>query len=237
MEAHGYWQRVPLALHQAATAVVVALAMASTLGFIFGDYYAPISSLGNVLQFLLAGALLVPLMNVLYTATTYDDDGTDKDVPAHKTVNGYLLNVLLLALAALLFTGVALVSLTSEFMGCGTRETDVQLMTFIYNETCATAAEILQNASSTEFRRRPHFYTDLSWFQGCMDDKTVLIFLIVVDGALVVADVLIIIFCAVVQSHNEMRAAREFLADEPPAEQQQLELPAKALRRRHPLLF
>jgi hypothetical protein len=145
-----------------------------------------------VFQFFLAGVLSTQLVGRAFgpRGTRYLSIQKGSDYLA-----GFVAVVAAIStLVAIAMTGLAL-------GGCATRATPDSLAAFVYQTDTASGGNLTLWLNMT---RRPFFYTDLSWFQICLDDKPMAIVFLCVAGALIVLDVMV----AVIQ----FRARTETLA-------------------------
>lgn len=89
------------------------------------------------------------------------------------------------AVIAAISTAIAAVLMIVMLGGCSTRSTPESLASWVYGESANCSAPI----DWLNLTRRPYFATDFTWYQGCQDDKPVVIAFLILSGYLIVVDV------------------------------------------------
>lgn len=190
--------RVPLHAQQGLTAAGLLVALAATVPWTFLDYSAPLAELAiATFQGLLVGAMAIDLSNSLKTISRR------RKVIYHRVPRSHLFGYIGFAIVGALAALGAIAILAAGLGGCATR-TDETLLEYVFNLTCNQSDPNLVNISSLELRRTPFVFTNLSWYQACLDDLFVLIFLLAANGALAALDIAIAIVYGILLRNNEV---------------------------------
>src|SRR5277367_2358023 len=97
-----------------------------------------------------------------------------------------------ISFGAIVLCIVGIINLSLAFGGCGSHNTDLSLMEFTFNQTCAVA-NLTLTVGDPILYRRPMFAFQYGWYQACLDDMPVLIALIALFAADIGVDIAVIV--------------------------------------------
>jgi hypothetical protein len=173
-----------IALYGTLLGILGIAGLAATIPFAFLSYAAPQSSLFVApMTFALVGLLAVPLAMIMYVR-----DAGDKAL--FRMPYGYDNLLVGVGIVSGLLALGALVNVALMFAGCGSTYTAEGVAQYIFDETCAELNATL-TVGSLPLYRRPNFAMNMFWYQGCLDEIAVVIFLIIDYAAIALASFIV----------------------------------------------
>lgn len=174
LDKRHYWLELPIARHATLMGILAALTLMATVPFAFLDYVSALSSLFLFPAIALVAVLAVPLASIMYLRRPKTN--------TFAAPMGYENLTFGLALGATALAIAALVNVSLEFSGCSSGRTQLDLLNFTFNATCADANATLTSIPPDwkQLRRHPFFAFEFLWLQGCLDDLPVVVFLLIV---------------------------------------------------------